>query len=511
MGSACAAAPLFAVAAFSGQAAEVNVTQDPSHVWGAPILAVNPKNPDDIVLSTIGIAFTKACAEKAKTDPKSPCADMEVIPMGMGGRGGIHTRPVGMMTDVPGFVMVTAWASFDRGKTWRRTAEVKEGGNLPVFPPDLYRGPALSDANGLAAGPDGVFHLGWDATHFADVPYYTDFGGIPMSKSIDGGKTWSTPVRSGSSLDGGRMVADSNTGVIYTLSSGAPGPGPTSSLDPKVRVFRTTVPTGMDRHMLTSKDGVHWSEPHIIGGGGASGSAANGLFATAFRTTGSSDYLNVGRSNANNELCGSAATPCMIFQTTKDGGATWDRHVMSVPSDYGNPQVAADPAKAGHFALAFSVNGDAELDVYQTIDAGETWNAPTKLTAEAGKTISNVSMDYGPKGELGVVWKSRNAPPTPSAGAPAAGQGGGFGGQNRSPFNVLVAVSKDGGTTFSRPLKMSSAESPAPPTDRQFALSRDGSASIVLTADEVLVAWPDWRTEDASIMFNAAKLSDFKS
>jgi hypothetical protein len=489
------------------------VTQDPSHVWGAPILAVNPKNPDNIVLSTIGIAFTKACAEKAKTDPKSPCADMEVIPMGMGVT--IHTRPVGMMTNVPGFVMVTAWASSDRGKTWNRTAEVKEGGNLPVFPPDHYKGPALSDANGLAAGPDGAFYLGWDATHFADVHYYTDFGGIPMSKSTDGGKTWSTPIRSGSSLDGGRLVADPNTGVIYTLSSGKPGPSPTSSLDPKVKLDRETVPSGMDRHMLTSKDGVKWSEPHVIGGGGGSGAAAHGLFATAFRTTGSSDYLNVGRSNANNELCGSAAAPCMIFQTTKDGGATWDRHVMSVPSEYGNPQLAADPAKAAHFAVAFSVNREAELDVYQTRDAGKTWSAATRLTAETGKTISNVSMAYGPKGELGLAWKSRNALPAPPAGAPAAGQGGaqggGFGGQNRSPFNLLVAVSKDGGTTFSKPMNMSSAESPAAPTDRQFALSRDGGASIVVTTDEVLVAWPDWRTEDASIMFNAAKLNDFKS
>jgi len=491
---------LFAAAAPS-PAAEVLVTNASTHVWGQPLIAVNPKNPNNIVMAIMGIAFTKECRDKAAKDPKSPCADMEVIPM-----GNVKTRPIGMITNVPGFTMATAWASFDGGKTWARTAEVKEGGNVPVLPTKQYVGPILSDRHGVTAAPDGSFYIAWDATRFANVPYYSDFGGIPYSKSTDGGRTWSEPAMTGSTLDGGRLVTDLATGTIYTSSSGTPGPNPLSLGDPKVLITNDP-PTGMDRHIVfTRNSGVTWSKPIIIGGGNESLGAAHGLLATAFKTTGEQDYLNVGRSNANNNLCGNAPKPCTIFQVAKNGGA-WTRSVMSIPISYGGqPAVVANPTKPGHFALMVSEKSGTELHVYRTQDSGKTWSKPTIVTDAPGKVPTGTWIEYGPTGVLGIAWKSRNAPPPGQAG----GQGGGQGGQNRSPYNVMAAISRDGGATFSRPLKINGAESPPPPPDAGFSLSRDGGAYIALTSDNAYVAWSDWKTGEGKVMFNAVKIGDFR-
>ena len=487
------------------QAAEVNATNDPTHVWGAPILAVNPKNPNNIVLLSIGNGFTKACAVQAATDPKSWCANMKTAD----GRD----NNLGMMTNAKGFVMVAAFTSFDSGKTWKRTADVMEDGNVPVFPPNKYRGPAAADANGLTVTPNGTFYMAWDAVYFhPDTPMYATFGAIPISKSTDGGKTWSTPILTGSSPDGGRLVTDPATGVIYTFSSGMPGAGPMSLGDPNIRITKEKGHTGMSRHFLSSKDGVKWSKPHITGGDGETMTVSHGLLATSFRTTGETDYFAGGRSPSNNELCGNAPKPCVIFQTTKDNGVTWIRTVMAVPADYSGGLVAADPTKANHFAIAFTTNANSELHVLRTEDAGKTWKGPAKISAEPGKAMGNVMITYGPKGDLGLAWRSRNAPPRAPQAAPGATPGGGpgGGGQPRGPSNIFAALSKDGGASFSQPLKINSAESPAPPTDRPFALSRDGGVNIALTSTDAFFAWPDWRTGEAALFFNALKLSDFK-
>ena len=381
------AAPVLAMTAISAGAAEVNATNDPSHVWGGPVLAVNPKNPDNIVLASVGIGATKACYSNAKTDPQSPCADMNVVSSNLGGNAAVTTRPIGMMNNVPGFVMATAWVSFDRGKTWKKSAEVREGGTVPVFPPDHYQGPALSDTVGLTVTRDGTFFLAWDAVHFANVRLFNDFGGIPFIKSANGGRSWSVPVLTGSGIDGGRLLTDLATGVVYTVGGGGGGRSPNTAGDPNFRVNRDATspapnPTGGGGgHAIvaSANGGKHWNPPQRIGGAGTSVAAAHGMIATAFKTTGNPNFLANGRSPVNNDLCGTAPAPCTVFETSMDGGATWTRQVLSVPNTFrGQPVIAADPARAGYFAIAVLTNAATEFDVYRTRDSGKTWSGPTK-------------------------------------------------------------------------------------------------------------------------------------
>jgi hypothetical protein len=470
--------PLLAVAAPSGYAAsagalppgvtEVQVTNDPTHRWGEPEVAVNPTNPNNLVYAILGVAFTNECLEKAATDPASNCALVDTA---------YRQQPIGLMHNVPNFSLVSVFVSFDRGKTWKKSTDLP--GQIPVFPRG-NQGQGLSGDPMVTAGPDGTFYIGWDALHFANLPSaITDYGGIGASKSTDGGRSWSDPVLTGTTVDRPFMKVDLATGVVYEASSGR-APGPTASGDP------TTPATGAaDRHLVSSKDGVHWTKPEPFGGVTgtmAQMGAAHGIVATAFKTT--------ERSNA---LCGTAPTPCTIFQTTTDAGTNWSRQVLSIPSTYtGNPLVAADPSKPGHFAIAVLTNSDTHFAVYQTPDSGKTWSGPTIVTDDPGKTHYHGWMAYSPKGVLGVTWKTREASP---------------GGTTLAPFNVFAVISKDGGATFSRPLKINSAQYQAPDS-RPFAESGDCCSYLAMSADDLFVAYAT--SGDKIGMFSVVKLDAFK-
>ena len=232
------------------------------------------------------------------------------------------------------------------------------------------------------------------------------------------------------------------------------------------------------------------------------------MLAAAFKTGPTSLF-----SDGNNELCGSAPAPCVIFQTTRDSGVTWSRHVVPVPATATGPMVAADPSKPGHFAVAVGMNGNTQFDVYETRDSGQSWSKPVTVTEDASKRKSYPWLNYSPTGVPGLMWRSIQAPPSPPpapSGPSAPGAAAGrlsFGNQQPLPYNIWAAVSRDGGATFSEPLKVSAADSPA---GRPGAAGDDYS-NIVLDRDYAYVGWPDWRPGERQGFFRAIPLSEFKA
>jgi hypothetical protein len=465
------------------QPTEVNVTHDPSHRWGEPEIAVNPRNPNNMVYAIVGVGFTNVCQTAAATDPNSPCRLVTTV---------FGPQPAGLMNDVAGFSIISAWVTFDGGGTWKRTLDVP--GQRPVFPLG-FQGPSSPGDPLVTAGPDGTFYLGWDAIHFANLPTtIVDQGGIAVVKSKDGGLTWSNPVLTGTTIDRPFFTSDLSRGVIYEASSGQV-PGPLASGDP------ATIPVGpVDRHLVSSMDGVHWSTPQAFGGvtgivALAYMSAAHGQLATAFKT-----------GAASNVLCGNAPIPCSVFETTTDAGVTWSRHVVPAPSTYtGSPLVAADPSKAGHFAIALLMNSGAEFFVYQTIDSGNTWTGPATVSDDINKLHYHAWMAFSsgrrddddrddhPGSVLGLMWKTAETAP---------------GGNILVPYNVWAAISDDAGA-FSQPLKVSSTPSPAPDA-RPFANSGDDFSFITFSKENALVGWADWRPVERSGFFSAIPLRAFK-
>jgi hypothetical protein len=454
---------------------EMNVTNDPAYRWGESQLAVNPKNPRNIVFATVGVGFTNACQ-------KSPACQTVPVDFGVGFS---FPQPKGMFTD-PNFNRVYAFTSFDGGKTWKRYG-------IPLSPqghPDLT---GTGDPY-VTATPDGSFYFSFDDNNWGTPEKPLPNAGVAVSKSTDGGRTWSVPVLGGTPVDGPRVTADANTGTVYVSSSGTLGPNSTGDKS-------TPKGTVQSRWVASSTNGVQWNKPQPMGGFGANMSAAHGLLATAFKTAGQRSMFD----SPNNELCGSAPKPCTIFQTSADAGATWSRHVMQVPSTHaGFVLVAADPSKQGHFAVGLSMNGDGEYHVYQTRDAGETWTGPAILTEDASKPRFHGNMAFSRQGVLGIMWRSRQLPPGQKP-APQTMPGMG----PSVPYNVWAAISRDGGGAFSAPLKVSAADSPAPQAGA-FAGSGDDFSALAVEGNYVYVGWADWRVAERDNFFRAIRLDEFK-
>jgi hypothetical protein len=108
-------------------------------------------------------------------------------------------------------------------------------------------------------------------------------------------------------------------------------------------------------------------------------------------------------------------------------------------------------------------------------------------------------MAYSPTGVLGLMWKTRDQAPTvaPTARNPPP---------SPAPYDVWAAISRDGGATFSEPLKVSSAPSPGP---KPGIFATDALSSMALGPQEAFVTWGDWRTGELSSFFSAIKLQAF--
>src|SRR5579875_2969941 len=115
---------------------------------------------------------------------------------------GLRGAPAGYL-DVPGFIKDKVYVSFDGGRTWENVA-------FPGYP----RGHAdlLSNSDPMVTvAPNGTFFIAWDDLHLsasAVARLGVLDGGIAVSKSTDGGRTWSRPVFTGTPTDRPFLATD---------------------------------------------------------------------------------------------------------------------------------------------------------------------------------------------------------------------------------------------------------------------------------------------------------------
>jgi hypothetical protein len=464
----------------------VDVTQNTKRRFGAPHVAVNPKDPNNIVvLASSNLGYTKDCL------PAAPGSDCDTSSM-LG-------QPLGFAR-TPGFMDIGVFVSFNRGKTFRYV-DVKD-----LTPPDHPEVRARGEGP-VAVLPDGSFMIGFNAINWGDwdsnpTTFFPN-GGVGVIKSTDGGKTWNWVSYSFTPADWPYGGVDPVTGTFY-VTSGLAG---LSTLGPRSNGMADSAEGAIaDRWISSTKDGMTWTDPQPLGGtdgamhigaGHSPAAAAHGILATLFL---------VGDASSCKFFVAQSSASCVIFQTSTDAGAKWSRHRVPTPAGF-TPNalavlVGADPKRKDHFTVALLSDSGDQFLVYQTPDSGKTWSDAVQVTQDSSKTHFAPFVATSPNGEFGLMWRTYEPDPdNPNAAPPLM------------PYSVWAVITKDGGSTFSKPLKISKENSPAPNSDPNDAFSfigDHGPSGMAMDADGgVYVVWADWTPGERAIFFSAIKAEVF--
>ena len=258
-------------------------------------------------------------------------------------------------------------------------------------------------------------------------------GRAAVSVSTDNGTTWSKMVpgltlnrfapglkglnggmnQENTPWDGADGIVDLQTGTFYSSAGAYFG-----ASDDKGKSFQTVY------------------QPNIPGWtreGSATGAAGFGTLLVAIKA-----------SSAPNAKC-----PCLVAVTSQDKGKTFTPHLVAQAADYSDqgtvryPVPAADPATAGHFAIAAYETDHKSVKVYYTADNGNTWKSAAPRPVPAGISVTSanqVSVGYTTDGRILVTWR-------------------GF--RNPSVFNTFVAMMT--GDSFGPTVKATAEPSVYPP------------------------------------------------
>jgi len=351
--------------------------------------------------------------------------------------------------------------STDGGTTWSVDA-------VNPADPDPTASPTSHDCSDpvAAAGPGGTLYVGAGWAGGAN-----DYE-ISVSRSTDGGQTWGPPtLATGNNDSSGNPIrpdrpflsVDDVTGAVYLGAADFYPPG----FQHYVVASHDQGKTFGPRRAIDSPEYPTTTFESTI-------AAANGMVALSYDA---------------HPVPGVNRCPCAIFETSRDDGATWTRHVtplgMAAADTASHPDAivnhlglytAVDRSHPGRYAI-MRPNGNF-LEVSTTANYGATWSTPVLVGQDPPDIRFEPWIDYSPAGVLGIGYKTQYGPGSPDPVAP-----------DDTTFDYWSAISRDGGLTFSAPLRISHATSPPDtPTDL-----RDDLSSVALDDQYLYAAWGDLR------------------
>ncbi len=235
-------------------------------------------------------------------------------------------------------------------------------------------------------------------------------GRAQASVSSDGGKTWSKGVwavsldRVGPGIkslkdgakpedtpwDGSKGFVDAATGTLYVTTGG----GLVASTD-KGKTFGNYYRAAASGFVGTSRDPDALATARDI-------VASHGV---------------VGGAIISNSAPGGAKCPCLSFISSRDKGANFIGHLILQADQFSAdgrthyPEIAADPAHAGHFAIVTFTPDHKSVQVSYTEDSGATWK--TAKVRDVPKGVQPVSsadqpgIGYTTDGQLLVAWRGQ--------------------------------------------------------------------------------------------------------
>ncbi|KAH8896108.1 neuraminidase [Thozetella sp. PMI_491] len=387
---------------------ETPITKSNDTREGQPVVAVNPTNTDNLVFVT-----TRFHA----------LPDLEPV-------GGCFLA-----------------YSMDRGNTWVNvTADFPLGTAPKCGEPQVF------------ADADGTFYIlnnqvfSGLADNMASHPQLT--------KSTDGGKTWSKPVMTPLFMQGAtKLRVDKATGKVYANGASSweyPAAVSVSSDGGNTWAPFNQIPGPID----TCLDYQIPNLPPVCGFPGRSIAVHDGILASAAQGSNGYPEMYVSRDE------GVTWTTLPLTDSNGNNVANSTGPMLPVsgvglPSDP-TPWVSADPTKTGRFALM--IPREFTLEVYVTEDAGLSFRGPAVIqTPDAQRP----AVDFGSSGVLGVMWRTNSS----------------------GILDAYSTVSFDRGRTFAIPLKVTALSQPV----GQNGQPGDRASFIALTDKYAYVAWSDGR------------------
>jgi len=436
---------------------EQNVSASGDWHAGEPGIAVNPRNPNTVV-----IVWPEQDATGIYRNPATGTYDT------------LTGTLLGYAND-PTASRCGLAISHDAGRTWRRT----------VLPAQTVQSTLCSDAT-VAAGPDGTFYA---ATITFNQPTNPLPGVTPETlprltnvdpgqgsadvviRSTDGGRTWSYPpvdaIGNRTAPDRARyapgshpatggegtsdrpwIVVDQQTNTVYVEATADAiqfngttrnQSWVTASHD-RGRSFSTVYPV---------------DSPAFPQSGAASIAAGHGVLAVAY----------AGRSSGQ-------STNRVVFETSRNDGKTFRRHTFAAPVSSSAPfglYLAGDPAHGGRYAVGVPGSGSRML-IYVTADSGRSW---TRASVDVG--TDRPWLAYSPDATLGVMGRISTS---------------------NGSQNIRAAFSFDGGKHFTAPIQVNSR--PSPPLRPGTLSLYDDLSWITLTDRYAYVSWGDTRRGPAN-------------
>lgn len=317
---------------------------------------------------------------------------------------------------------------------------------------------ALANASYYQSDPWLV--LDRDGTvHYARIEYAGNltYGGVTVTSSADGGRTWSAPVNADDRpgfADKDSMAGDGGSNLYVTYDDIL---SPTSDL--------------VDLRLARSTDGGATWSPTVsvadtIGGilGPVLAPSANGtVYAAWWNTTDGNILADVSHDHAAtwgtdvrvNPTVGSAWTPNTSWETPM-------------------PSIAVDGRGRVYVAWADRGTGDMDLLVSRSDDGGATWTSPVRVNDATTGDQWMPSLAVDPKGVVHAAWLDGRT----------------------GAWDAYYANSTDEGRTWSANVRVSTASFPL-----SFARPGDYLALAADANGTAYIAWTDGRLGSLNIYF----------
>ncbi len=347
---------MFYECAISAQPANINVSLT-SLFEGEPYIAINPANPNNIVIAWM--------ADDASTNFR---------------------------------ISIKSKTSFDGGQTW---------GNPSVRP---HFGASWSSADvSMQFRANGTLYLS-----YIDSRQSPDSGGVYVSHSINGGTSWSTPTQAWNALledptklplDRPWLIVDNSGGVndgsFYMTTKPAPWISP-----PNRAYLKTSTDSGQTWNAFRYVDTANFLIGNFIAAPMAAPTvAADGAFCIAYPSY----------------MASQSIYPKMLFAKSYNKGASFQYHDLIVnptplaaadSSFKAGYHLTANPVNANQLAfIAVSANyGDPDIFVSTTNDGGITWSNLVRVNDDAIGNGIGQDMPWGSydsNNRLVVVWRDR--------------------------------------------------------------------------------------------------------